>query len=63
MEAKYDQDLTILDDYQILEISQNKTLDSEFNTILGKVIDLAALVPGGGGEVQKMLTTATKKEI
>ena len=61
LEAKFDQNLDGLGDYQILEISQSTTsLDSEFNTILEKVTDLAGLVAGGGEEVQKLLTTAVK---
>ena len=59
LEAKFDQNLDGLGDYQILEISQSATsLDSDFNTILEKITDLAGLVSGGGEEVQKLLTTA-----
>ena len=61
LELKYDQDLSGLGDYQILDLSQDKNLDLEFNTILEKVTDLSSLVPGGGTEVQKCLDTAIKK--
>ena len=61
LQTKYEQKLENLSDYQILEISQNKSLDVEFNGVLEKVTDLAALVVGGGDTVQKMLVTATDK--
>ena len=34
LETKFDQKLDTLGDYQILEISQNKTLETDFNTVL-----------------------------
>ena len=61
LELKYDLDLSGLGDYQILEVSQDKTLDQEFNTVLEKVTDLSSLVPGGGDEVQKLLDSASAK--
>ena len=63
LDVKFDQNLKILGDYQILEISQNTTsLETDFNTILEKITDLAGLVSGGGEEVQKLLTTAVTKK-
>ena len=61
LEVKYSMDLDKLGDYQILEVSQNKNLDSEFNTVLEKVTDLSGLVSGGGAEVRNLWVTATKK--
>ena len=61
LDLKYEQDLENLGDYQILEISQNRNLDIEFNTVLEKVTDLSALVSGGGDEVRKMLENAIQK--
>ena len=58
---KYDQDLSTLGDYQLLDISQDKTLDQEFNTVLEKVTDMSSLVSGGGSEVQKLLESASSK--
>ena len=61
LEEKYSQDVNTLSDYQILEISQNKTLDIEFNAILDKVTNLASLAPTGGEVVEKLLNSATGK--
>ena len=61
LELKYDQDLSVLGDYQLLDINQDKTLDQEFNTVLEKVTDLSSLVPGGGSEVQELLNSASAK--
>ena len=61
LEMKYGEDLDSLGDYQILEISQNKNLDLEFNTVLTKVTDLSALVLGGGADVKNLWEAATKK--
>ena len=61
LELKYDQDLAVLGDYQILEISQDKSLDLEFNVVLEKVTDLSVLVPDGGVEVQELLKAAIEK--
>ena len=52
LEKKFSQDLDGLGEYQLLEITQNKNLESDFNTVLEKVTDLAGLVSGGGDEVQ-----------
>ena len=49
--SKIDVDLSTLSDYQILEFSQNKSVDTEFNEVLSKITDLAALVPDGGTAV------------
>ena len=51
MQIKYDCELDLLGDYQILEISKDKNLDSEFNEILGKVTELASFVLRGGHDV------------
>ena len=55
LEIKFDQDLDSLGDYQILEISQNKMIESDFNTVLEKITDLAGLVYGGGADVEELL--------
>ena len=62
LETKFSQDLEGLGDYQLLEVSQNKNLESDFNVVLGKITDLAGLVSGGGAEVEKLLTTVTSKK-
>ena len=54
-------DLENLSDYQILDISQDKTLDQQFNAVLEKVTDLSSLVSGGGEEVKKLLDSASAK--
>ena len=61
LETKFDQDLDVLGDYQILEISQNKSLESDFNTVLEKITDLAGLVFGGGAEAEKLLQSAVTR--
>ena len=60
LSKKYDPDLNNLGDYQILEIHQDKTLDTEFNDILEKVTSLAALAPLGGDSVTRMVKKASK---
>ena len=62
LETKFDQDLDVLGDYQILEISQNKSLESDFNTVLEKITDLAGLVSGGGAEVEDLLQSAVTRK-
>ena len=62
LEIKFEQDLDILGDYQLLEISQNKLLETDFNTVLEKVTDLAGLVSGGGEEVEKLLESAVTRK-
>ena len=59
LKKKYTQELSSLTDYQILEISQNKNLDLEFNGVLEKVTDLASFVPEGGNAVEILLSAAT----
>ena len=71
LSKKFDPDLMNLSDYQVLDIQQDKSLNTEFNDILEKVTELAALVPSGGQPVQDMLTKvcrtrdriASKKDI
>ena len=58
LENKFDRKLEDLSDYQILEISQNKNLDLEFNGVLEKVTSLAALAPNGGEGAQQLLRKA-----
>ena len=60
LQIKYDNNFENLSDYQVLGISQNKNLDSEFNELLGKVTSLAALAPVGGEPVQKLLGDAIR---
>ena len=62
LETKFSQNLEGLGDYQLLEVSQNKNLESDFNVVLEKITDLAGLVSGGGAEVEKMLTDVTSKK-
>ena len=62
LETKFAQDLDGLGEYQLLEITQNKNLESDFNTVLEKVTDLAGLVSGGGEEVQGLLDSVTSKK-
>ena len=59
LESKFRQNLEDLGDYQILEVSQNKNLETDFNLVLQKITDLAGLVSGGGDEVQKLLDKAS----
>ena len=59
--TKYEVNLDDLSDYQILEIDQNKYLDTEFNEVVEKVTSLAALAPGGGETAQKLLRDAIVK--
>ena len=59
---KFGQVLDDLGDYQILEISQNKSLDTDFNVVLEKITDLAGLVSGGGSKVRDFLTNAVAKK-
>ena len=61
LETKYDQNWDILGDYQILEISQNKKPDIEFNEILEKITELAAFASGGIDAVQEKFTRLTCK--
>ena len=60
LSKKFVSDLDDLSDYQILEIYQDKTLDSEFNDILEKVTELASLGTLGGDPVEKMLSKVCK---
>ena len=63
LETKFNQNLDDLGDYQLLEISQNKTLETDFNTVLEKITELAGLVSGGGEELENLLATAmTRKD-
>ena len=62
LEVKFDQKLDALGDYQILEISQNKSLETDFNTVLEKITELAGFCSGGGEEVEKLLKTAIDKK-
>ena len=62
LETKFDQKLDTLGDYQILEISQNKTLETDFNTVLEKITELAGFCSGGGEEVENLLKTAIERK-
>ena len=59
--AKYD--LSSLRDYLILDLSQDKNLDLEFNTILEKVMGLSSLVTRDRMEVEKFLNIAIEKRV
>ena len=61
LEVKYNLDVGRLTDYQILEISQNKNIETEFNGILEKITDLAALVSGGGEALLEKIKKAEAK--
>ena len=63
LETKFCQNLEDLGDYQLLEVTQNKNLESDFNLVLEKITDLAGLVSGGGEKVQKLLDTVTAKKV
>ena len=62
LELKFCQNLEDLGDYQLLEISQDKNLETDFNVVLEKITDLAGLVSGGGAAVQKLLDVATSRK-
>ena len=55
LETEFDQELKNLSDYEILEISQNKNIDSELNGVLEKVTALASLASKGSEAVQNLL--------
>ena len=61
LQVKFDRELNKLSDYQILEISQDKCLMTEFNEILEKVSSLATMVVSLGNMGQAMLDTVTAK--
>ena len=44
LENEFDQELENLSDYQVLEVSQSKNRDIEFNGVLEKVTNLGMLV-------------------
>ena len=52
LSKKFDLGLDNLGDYQILEVNQDKSLESEFNSILEKVTELTALSAVGGPDVE-----------
>ena len=60
LSKKFSSDFENLSDHQILDISQDKTLDSEFNDVLEKVTELASLVSLGGYPVEELLTKVCK---
>ena len=58
LQRKYEQKFEDLTDYQILDISQNKNLDLEFNEVLERITSLAAYVTVGRGDSQKLFDSA-----
>ena len=60
LSIKFSVNLELLSDYQILEIGQNKELESEFNCILERISSLATYVLLGGEQVESMLTAASE---
>ena len=62
LDAKFGCNHQDLGDYQILEISQDKTLEAGFNKVLEKITELAGLVSGGGEEVENLLKDAVEKK-
>ena len=63
LQIKFEQELENFRDYQNLEISQNKSVNVEFNNVLEKVTGLAALVADGGDAMRKIFVTAGQPEI
>ena len=61
LQRKYEQKFEDLTDYQILDISQNKNLDLEFNEVLERITSLAAYVTVGRGDSQKLFDSAVAK--
>ena len=57
---KFDLDLENLSDYQILDIQQNKSADSEFNEILVKVTELSSLAPVSSTKTVEMIERVNK---
>ena len=60
LSKKFDLDLDNLGDYQLLEVSKNKSLDIEFNSILEKVTELSSFAMSGGPDVKQMIKSVTK---
>ena len=61
LESKFDRELSDLSPYQLLEISQDKSLDLGFNEVLEKVTDLSSLVVDGCSQVNDILEHVTSK--
>ena len=61
LQRKYEQKFEDLTDYQMLDISQNKNLDLEFNEVLERITSLAACVTVGRGDSQKLFDSAVAK--
>ena len=62
LDAIYQQDLEALSDYQILQITQKDSHETEFKEILSKITELTGLVPKGGRKVRAMLELVTIKK-
>ena len=60
LSKKYGINLENLSDYQILDLHQKKSGDSEFNEILEKVTEMASLVSVGGEKVKRMLVQVSR---
>ena len=61
MGNQYGIDLGKLSDYQILELSKDKTRDNEFNNILYKIISLASFLHFDGEDVKSLVHDGDKK--
>ena len=57
---KFDLDLENLSDYQILDIQQNKSTDSEFNEIVVKVTELSSLAPVSSTKTVELIERVNK---
>ena len=62
MGNKYGIDLGKLSDYQILELSKDKTRDNEFNNILNKITSLASFLHFDGEDARSLLHDGDKKK-
>ena len=60
LSSKFDIDFDKLGDSQVLELSQNKNLDQEFNSILEKVTELSSLSTVGCADIDKLINSVTK---
>ena len=54
LSQKFGVDLDELGDYQILDIRNDRTVETEFNSILERMSEFATFIPPGGEKVEKM---------
>ena len=60
LDTQLDCELENLTDHQILDLHQNKNIESDFNDILSKITDLSTLVCESGNVFKEKLDSATK---